>query len=183
MWEGQELLSAFLCSLGAGPHQVQGRLKQQRWTGLPLSGGSGSRAGSWTGFRVEGLISCCFLILDFLEEAYGCFMSFLYSFKDLFLAVLSLRCERAFSSCSEQGPLLVEVLTGFSQRRLCVVGSSHMAFAALHHVESSWTRIRPVCRALSGRLSTTGPPGSPSSEFPESLDSPGHSSPPSQGCV
>ena len=38
--------------------------------------------------------------------------------------------------------------------------------------------------ALSGRLSTTGPPGGPSSEFSESLDSPGHSSPPFPGlCV
>ena len=94
------------------------------------------------------------------------------------------RCERAFSSCGERGPLPCGGARASPRDASLVVGSSHMAFVALCHVESSRTRIEPVYRARSGRLSTTGPPGSPSSEFPESLDSPGHSSPPFPGlCV
>lgn len=78
VWESQELLSAFLCGLRLD-HQVPGRQAWQRWTGLPLSGGSWEQSRQLD--RVQsGLISCCFLILDFLEETYGCFMSFLYNF-------------------------------------------------------------------------------------------------------
>ena len=88
------------------------------------------------------------------------------------MAVLGLRfCARAFSSCGEQGPLLITVrgrLTiaaslvaepRLQMRRLSNCGSR----AQLLH--SMWDLPRPglepVSPALAGRLSTTAPPGKP----------------------
>lgn len=54
VWESQELLSAFLCSLGAGPASGAGPLELGKGgQAFPYLVGPGSRAGSWTGFRVR----------------------------------------------------------------------------------------------------------------------------------
>ena len=88
------------------------------------------------------------------------------------MAVLGLRfCARAFSSCSDRGPLFIAVrgpLTiaaslvtehGLQMRRLSNCGSR----AQLLH--GMWDLPRPgfepVSPALAGRFSTTVPPGKP----------------------
>ena len=90
------------------------------------------------------------------------------------MAVLGLRfCVRAFSSCGKRGPLFIAVrgpLTimaslvaehGLQTRRLSNCGS----WAQL--LRGMWDPPRPglesVSPALAGRLSTTAPPGKPSS--------------------
>ena len=92
------------------------------------------------------------------------------------MAVLGLRfCARAFSSCSERGPLFIAVrgpLTivaslvvehRLQTRRLSNCGS----WAQL--LRSMWDLPRPglepMSPALAGRLSTAAPPGKPSTVF------------------
>ena len=98
---------------------------------------------------------------------------FLILFIYLFiLAVLGLRfCARAFSSCSERGPLFIMVrgpLTiatslvaehGLQTLRLSSCGSR----AQLLHGMWDLPRpgLEPVSPALAGRLPTTTPPGKP----------------------
>ena len=94
----------------------------------------------------------------------------------IFLAVLGLRfCARAFSSCGEQGPLLIAVRRPLTitaspvaehklqTRRLWLMGP-----VAPRHV-GTWDPPRPglepVSPALAGRLSTTAPPGKPLAFF------------------
>ena len=90
----------------------------------------------------------------------------------LFLAVLGLRfCVRAFSSCSERGPLFIAV------RGPLTIAVSLVAEHRLqtHRLSSCGSRaqllpgmwdlprpgLEPVSPALAGRLSTTAPPGKP----------------------
>ena len=96
----------------------------------------------------------------------------IYLFIYLFLAVLGLRfCARAFSSCSERGPLFIAVrgpLTivpslvaehRLQTRRLSSCGSRAQLLRGM------WDPPRPglesVSPALAGRFSTTAPPGKP----------------------
>ena len=89
------------------------------------------------------------------------------------MAVLGLRfCARAFSSCSEQGPLFITVrgpLTivaslvaehRLQTRRLSNYGSGAQS------LRGTWDPPRPglepASAALAGRFSTTAPPGKPS---------------------
>ena len=92
------------------------------------------------------------------------------------MTVLSLRlCVRAFSSCGKRGPLFIAVrgpLTiaaslvaehKLQTRRLSNCGSRAQL------LRGTWDPPRPglepVSPALAGRLSTTAPPGKPSSFF------------------
>ena len=96
-----------------------------------------------------------------------CFLFFLVFF---LMAVLGLRfCTRAFSSCGEQGPLLIMV------RGPLTIVASLVAEHRLqtHRLSSCGTRaqllhstwdpprpgLEPVSPALAGRFSTTAPPG------------------------
>ena len=92
------------------------------------------------------------------------------------MAVLGLRfCARAFSSCSKRGPLFIAV-----RGPLTVVAS----LAAEHKVQmrrlsscGSWAQLlrgmwdlprpglEPVSPALTGRFSTTAPPGKPLMQY------------------
>ena len=88
----------------------------------------------------------------------------------LFMAVLCLRfCARAFSSCGERGPLFIVV------RGPRTIAASFVAEHRLqtHRLSGCGPRaqllrgmwdlprpgLKPVCPALAGGLSTTGPPG------------------------
>ena len=108
-------------------------------------------------------------------------ISFLSFFKKnnfiyIFLAVLGLRfCARAFSSCSERGPLLITV------RGPLTITASLVAEHRLqtHRLSSCGSRVQllhsmwdlprpglePVSPALAGGFSTTAPPGKPSMSF------------------
>ena len=97
---------------------------------------------------------------------------FVCLFVCLFMAVLGLRfCARAFSSCSEQGPLFIAVCGPLTiaaslvaehrlqTRRLSNCGSRAQLLRGM------WDPPRPgpkpVSPALAGRFSTTAPPGKP----------------------
>ena len=99
-------------------------------------------------------------------------MMIFFKFIFLFLAVLGLRfCARAFSSCSERGPLFIAV------RGPLTIAASPVAEHRLqtHRLSSCGSRaqllrgmwdppgpgLKPVSPALAGRLSTTVPPGKP----------------------
>ena len=97
-----------------------------------------------------------------------------YLFIYLSMAALGLRfCARAFSSCGKRGPLFIAVRGPFTvaaslvaehrlqTHRLSNCGSR----AQLLHGMWDLPRpgLEPVSPALSGRLSTTTPPGKPSS--------------------
>ena len=90
--------------------------------------------------------------------------------------MLSLRfCARAFSSCSERGPLLITV------RGPLTITASLVAEHRLqtHRLSSCGSRVQllhsmwdlprpglePVSPALAGGFSTTAPPGKPSMSF------------------
>ena len=90
----------------------------------------------------------------------------------LFLAVLGLRfCARAFSSCSERGPLFITVcgpLTivaslvaehGLQSRRLSSCGARAQLLRSMWDLPKPG--LEPVSPALAGRFSTTAPPGKP----------------------
>ena len=89
------------------------------------------------------------------------------------MAVLGLRfCARAFSSCSERGPLLIAVrgpltlaaslVAGhrLQTRRLSNCGSRAQSLRGMRDLPRPGPE--PVSPALAGRLSTTAPPGKPS---------------------
>lgn len=114
MWESQELLSAILFRLEAGFTSDAGPWGAwPRWTILPLSGGSWEQSRQLDRVSGSGIISYCFLILDCLEENYGCFMSFLYKFLKLFLAVLGLPRCRGLSPVAVSGAALLWRCPGF----------------------------------------------------------------------
>ena len=90
----------------------------------------------------------------------------------LFMAVLGLRfCARAFSSCGKRAPLFIAV------RGPLTIAASHVAEHRLQtrRLSSCGSRaqllrgmwdpprpgLKPMSPALSGRLSTTAPPGKP----------------------
>ena len=92
------------------------------------------------------------------------------------MAVLGLRfCARAFSSCSERGPLLIAVrgpLTvaasliaehRLQTRRLSSRGSRAQLLRGMWDLPRPG--LEPVSPALAGRLSTTAPPGKPYTLF------------------
>ena len=94
----------------------------------------------------------------------------------LFLAVLGLRfCARAFSSCSERGPLFIAVrgpLTvtaslvaehRLQTRRLSSCGSRAQLLCGMWDLPRPG--LEPVSPALAGRFSTTAPPWKPSAIF------------------
>ena len=94
----------------------------------------------------------------------------------LFLGVLGLRfCARAFSSCSERGPLFIAVrgpLTvaaslvaehRLQTRRLSNCGSRDQSLHGMWDLPSPG--LEPVSPALAGRFSTTAPAGKPYSTF------------------
>ena len=88
------------------------------------------------------------------------------------MAVLGLRfCARAFSSCGEQGSLLIAVRRPLTiaaslvaEHRLQTLRLSNCGSRA-HLLHGMWDLPRPglepVSAALAGRLSTTAPPGKP----------------------
>ena len=93
-------------------------------------------------------------------------------FFNLFLAVLGLRfCARAFSSCGERGPLFIAVrgpLTiaaslvaehGLQTRRLSSCGSRAQLLCGMWDLPRPG--LEPVSPSLTGRFSTTAPPGKP----------------------
>ena len=95
-----------------------------------------------------------------------------YFFNLLFMAVLGLRfCARAFSSCSEWGPLFIAVhgpLTVMASliaehklqtRRLSSCGSRAQSLCSMWDLPRPG--LEPVSPALAGRFSTTAPPGKP----------------------
>ena len=83
------------------------------------------------------------------------------------MAVLGLRlCARAFSSCSERGPLFIAVhgpLTVVAspvvERRLSSCGSQAQLLRGMGDLPRQG--LEPVSPALAGRFSTTAPPGKP----------------------
>ena len=98
---------------------------------------------------------------------------FFYKFIYLFLAALGLRfCARAFSSCSEWGPLFIAVrgpLTvaaplveehRLQMRRLSSCGSWAQLLRGMWDLPGPG--LEPVSPALAGRFSTTAPRGKPS---------------------
>ena len=101
--------------------------------------------------------------------------TFLKKFIYLFLAVLGLRfCVRAFSSCSEWGPLFIAVcgpltisLTitslvaehGLQMHRLSSCGSRALLLRGMWDLPRPG--LEPLCPALAGRFLTTAPPGKP----------------------
>ena len=93
-----------------------------------------------------------------------------------FLAVFGLRfCARAFSSCGERGPLFIAVrgpLTiaaslakehRLQTRRLSNCGSRAQLLRGMWDLPRPG--LEPVSPALTGRLSTTAPPGKPCKYF------------------
>ena len=100
---------------------------------------------------------------------------FIYLF---ILVVVGLRfCARAFSSCSERGPLLITVRGPLTVHGPLTVAASLVAEHRLQmrRLSSCGSRaqmlrgmwdpptpgLEPVSPALAGRLSTTAPPGKP----------------------
>ena len=107
-----------------------------------------------------------FMYIDFFKK----FILFIYLF--IYLAVLGLHfCARAFSSCSEQGPLFIAVhrpltvaasLVGehrLQMRRLSSCGSRAQLLRGMW--DPPRPGLEPVSPALAGRFSTTAPPGKP----------------------
>ena len=119
-----------------------------------------------------------------VEFSRGCMMCYMIFFKSIlmlnlfiylfiyFLAVLGLRfCARAFSSCSEWGPLFIAVrgpLTivaslvaehRLQTRRLSSCGSRAQSLRGMWDLPRP--ELEPVFPALAGRFSTTAPPGKP----------------------
>ena len=101
---------------------------------------------------------------------------FIYLFIYLFLPVLGLRfCVRAFSSCSERGPLFIAVhgpLTTAASlvvehrlqtRRLSSCGSRAQSLRGMWDLPRPG--LQPVSSALADRFSTTAPPGKPYTLF------------------
>ena len=101
---------------------------------------------------------------------------FLNLFIYLFMAVLGLRfCARAFSSCGKRGPLFIAVrgpLTvaaspvvehRLQTRRLSSRGSRAQPLCGTR--DPPRPGLEPVSPAPAGRLSTTAPPGKPSSIY------------------
>ena len=99
------------------------------------------------------------------------YLKFIY-FIYLFLAVLGLHfCARAFSSCSERGPLFIAVrgpLTvaaslvvehKLQTRRLSSCGPWAQLLRGMWYLPRPG--LEPVSPALAGRFSTTAPPGKP----------------------
>ena len=118
-------------------------------------------------FSTPVFFVCLFVFLNRLLFFFN-FYLFIY----LFMAVLGLRfCARAFSSCSEWGPLFIVV------RGPLIIAASPVAEHRLHTrrlsscgarawlLRSMWDLPRPglepVSPALAGRLSPTAPPGKP----------------------
>ena len=104
------------------------------------------------------------------------FLNFLFYFIYLFLSVLGLRfCVWAFSSCGKRGPLFIAVrgpLTiaaslvaehRLQTRRLSNCGSRAQSLCGMWDLPRPG--LEPVSPALTGRLSTTVPPGKPSIKF------------------
>ena len=92
------------------------------------------------------------------------------------MAVLGLRfCARAFSSCGNQGPLFIAVRGPYTiaaslvaenrlqTRRLGNCGSRAQLLCGMWDLPRPG--LEPVSPALAGRLSTTVPPGKPTSLF------------------
>ena len=103
----------------------------------------------------------------------GHFFVVVNKFIYLFLAALGLCfCARAFSSCSERGPLFIAVrgpLTvaaslvaeqRLQTRRLSICGSRAQLLRGMWDLPRP--RLEPMSPAPAGRLSTTAPPGKPS---------------------
>ena len=104
------------------------------------------------------------------------FFNFIYLFIYLFMAVLGLRfCARAFSSCGKRGPLLIAVrgpltITAslvaehrLQTRRLSNCGSRAQLLRGMWDLPRPG--LKPVSPTLAGRLSTTAPPGKPTTHF------------------
>ena len=109
-----------------------------------------------------------------IHPPYFFFLIFIYLFIYLFMAVLGLRfCERAFPSCGEWGPLFIAVrghliiaASLVAEHRLQTRRLSNCGLRA-PLLRGMWDLPRPglepVSPALAGRLSTTAPPGKPTS--------------------
>ena len=121
-------------------------------------------------------VLCSFSSLPLAHSFIFLFIFLINLFIYLFLAVLGLRfCARALSSCGERGPLLIAVrgpLTiaaslvaehRLQTRRLSSCGSRAQLLRGMW--DPPRPRLEPLSPALAGRLSTTAPPGKPSSHF------------------
>ena len=118
--------------------------------------------------NVSPFISLFFFFLIFFNLFY------------LFLAALGLRfCARAFSSCGKRGPLFITArvpltiaASPVAEHRLQMRGLSNCGSQA-QLLRGMWDPPRPglepVSPALAGGLSTTAPPGKPSSVFYPSM--------------
>ena len=124
---------------------------------------------------------CNVVLYNKVNQLYIYISTFFFFFNEsffiyLFLAVLGLRfCARAFSSCGERGPLFITVRRSLTiaaspvaehrlqMRRLSSCGSRAQLLRGIW--DPPRPGLEPVCPALSGRLSTTVPPGKPSTVF------------------
>ena len=126
-----------------------------------------SKTGSIIYCTIKEIISFLLLISDSFSLSF---------FLSLFLAVLGLRfCVRAFSSCSEQGPLFIVVRRPLTiaaspaaehrlqTRRLSSRGSRAQMLHGMWDLPRPG--LEPVSPASAGRLSTTAPPWKPSFFF------------------
>ena len=113
-----------------------------------------------------------FFFLNFSYLTFSALISIYLFIYLLFLAVLDLHfCARAFSSCSEWGPLFIAVRGpliiaaspvaehGLQTRRLSSRGSQAQLLRGMWDLPRPG--LEPVSPALAGRLSTTAPPGKP----------------------
>ena len=118
----------------------------------------------------------CKYIYIFLINLLPSLFFFLSLFIYLFMAVLGLRfCARAFSSCGRRGPLFIVVhgpLTiaaslvaehRLQTRRLSSCGSRAQLLRGMW--DPPRPGLEPVSPALTGRFSTTAPPGKPSCKY------------------
>ena len=116
-----------------------------------------------------------YLFFFFLNISMAMILNFLggvYWLIDWLIAVLGLRfCARAFSSCGKRGPLLIAVRGPLivaaspiaehrlQTRRLSSCGSRAQLLCGLWDLPRPG--LEPMSPALSGRFSTTAPPGKP----------------------
>ena len=122
------------------------------------------------------MLLCLLLFIQIVLVFCFLFFKFKLTFIYLFTAVLGLRfCARAFSSCGKRGPLLIAVrgpltiaASPVAEHRLqtCRLSNCGSRAQLLHGMwDPPRPGLKPVSPALTGRLSTTAPPGKPCLSF------------------
>ena len=125
---------------------------------------------------VNGILPFWILLTTFIFLNFFYFLFLKKKFIYLFLAVLGLRfCARAFSRCSERGPLFIAVRGPLAiaaslvaehrlqTRRLSSCGSQAQLLRGIWDLPRPG--LEPVSPALAGGFSTTAPPGKPLTTF------------------